>query len=101
MIGFEMLLLTLVAASVFTSLFTEAVKIVLDEIGINYSSNILAGIVAVVVMVALCAGGCAMLDIVINIKVIVTAVGLTLLSWLGAMVGYDKVLQAIKQIRGD
>ena len=98
-IGFEVFLLALVAASGFTGLFTEAVKIVFNELGINYSANVLAGIVAVIVMVAICAGGCTMFDITINNKVIVTAIGLTAFSWLGAMVGYDKVLQAIKQIK--
>lgn len=100
-IGFELLVFALFVASVFTSLFTEAVKIVFNELGIKYSSNILAGIVAVVITVALCAIGCVMFDVVINIKVIVMAMILTAISWLGAMLGYDKVLQAINQIRGD
>ena len=89
----------LLMCAVFTSLIVQGLKVLLDDQSIKYSSNVLAAIVSVVLAVAiptgyvLYSGGCFSLQLVIHIIV------LAVLSWLCAMLGYDKVLQALAQIR--
>lgn len=41
-----------------------------------------------------------MVQAAISAQMVVILIALVLLSWLSAMVGYDKVIQAIGQIRG-
>ncbi len=90
----------LMVVSVFTSLFTEAVKIVLDSLGKKFpSSNVLAGIVSIVLSVLVCVGYAVLYDVPHTDANAVYCVALVLLGWLSAMVGYDKVIQAITQIR--
>lgn len=91
----------LLITSTFTGLTTEAVKSILDEHGWAYASNTLAGIVAAVVglivgIVYLIADGASF-----GLYAVVSVVVLMLLSWLCAMVGYDKVVQTIAQLGGD
>jgi uncharacterized membrane protein YkgB len=94
-------LTALLAVSLFTGLFTEAFKKLLDEAGKTYHSNALAGIVSVVLALLVCAGYVIVSGTAINAVFAVYVVALTLLSWLAAMVGYDKVIQAIAQIKGE
>ena len=96
----ETFLMLLLAVSVFTGLFTEAVKIVMDGLGAKYCSNVLAGGVAVILSVLVSAAYVVLTETAYNNKMMVYLIALTLLSWLSAMVGYDKVIQAILQIRG-
>ena len=95
----ETFLMLLLAVSVFTGLFTEAVKIVMDGLGEKYCSNVLAGGVAVILSVLVSAAYVVLTETAYNNKMMVYLIALTLLSWLSAMVGYDKVIQAILQIR--
>ena len=95
----DIFLMLLMAVSVLTGLFTEAVKSVLDVLGLKFpSSNILAGIVAVVLSALVSVAFSVLYDIPATEKVAVCYVALALLSWLSAMVGYDKVIQALTQI---
>lgn len=96
---FETFLLLLMIVSVLTGLFTEAVKKLLDELNKPYKSNMLAGIVAAVLSAAIGTGYVIMIEIQINAKLAVILIALMLLSWLSAMVGYDKVVQAISQFK--
>ncbi len=64
-----------------------------------YKSNILAGVVSVVLSLAAGAGYIIMVETQLNAKMAVILIALVLLSWLCAMVGYDKVMQAISQIK--
>lgn len=90
----------LMVISVFTGLFTEAVKTVLESIGKKFpSSNVLAGIVAVVLSVLICVGYSVLTGAPLTDTAMVYYVALVLLGWLSAMVGYDKVIQAIAQIQ--
>ena len=86
MMNFETFLLLLMIVSIFTGLFTEGIKKLLDEVSKKYLSNFLAGFVAVVLSQ-------------INAKMAVYLIALVLLSWLASMVGYDKVIQAIAQCK--
>ncbi len=90
-------LLTLFSAV--TGLIVEAVKKILDEKKKNYSSNILACIVACVVGI----GGTCVYYVFMNIPFtainIICMVIMGVASAVGAMVGYDKVIQTIGQFK--
>ena len=84
--------------STLTTLCTQAVKQHLDEKGKTYSSNLVAGIVAVVMGIAI---GLAWVEITCQpytAVTFITVISLIFLSWLCAMLGYDKVIQTLKQI---
>lgn len=95
----EIFLMLLMAVSVFTGLFTEAVKICLDYFKVNFSSNLLAGAVAVVLSLLVSAAYMLLAEIAYTDKMMVYLIALVLLSWLSAMVGYDKVIQALMQVK--
>lgn len=95
----EMFLLMLLVVSVLAGLFTEAIKKVLDEHKKKYYSNLLAGAVSAVLAVLVDIGYVIMTETEINSKMAVILIALVLLSWLCAMVGYDKVIQAITQFK--
>lgn len=89
----------LVILSVVVSLVTEAVKKFLTEANIKYSSNIVVLIVAIVAGI----GGTLLLYLYLGIAFtlpnIVCAVLMAVAVWVGAMVGYDKVLQMAEQLK--
>lgn len=91
--------LLLVVASL-TGLFTEAIKKQLDEYNKNYHSNMLAGMVSVGVGVFLCIGYIIYSGLSITPMLIVSCIALIILGWLAAMVGYDKVVQTLSQLKG-
>ena len=96
---YELFMILLFAVSLFNGLFTEAVKKILKEKKVNYSSNTITGCIAVVLSIAV--GVCYVIitGAAVNATLIIWLVALVLLSWLSAMVGYDKVMQAITQIK--
>lgn len=93
-------LVLLTGFATITSLVTEAVKKFLDGSKIKYASNIVVLISAVVV------GGLGMVFfyLVNEIEFILpNIIGIILMvasNWLVAMLGYDKVVQAIHQLKG-
>ena len=95
---FEVFLFLLFAVSVMTSLFVEGIKKFIGD-NFKYSSNILAGIVAVVLSILAGVFYCILAEVAFTAKVGVFLIALMLLSWLCAMVGYDKVVQAIRQLQ--
>ena len=96
----EVFLILLMAVSIMTGLFTEAIKRWMDERNKTYYSNALAGYVAIALSVLVWAAYIVLAQAAINAQMIVILIALVLLSWLSAMVGYDKVIQAIGQITG-
>lgn len=86
----------LVILSVTVSLITEAVK----AFKTNYSANLIVLIVAIIVG----AGGTVITYIFMGIAFtasnIICIALMALAVWIGAMVGYDKVLQMLEQIKG-
>lgn len=93
------LILLTICATV-TSLVSEGVKKFLDGMKVKYASNILVLIVALII-------GCGATALYyVNYQVPFTALNsvylalMGLANWLGAMLGYDKVKQAIAQIGG-
>ena len=95
----EIFLMLLLICSTFTALGTEAVKKLLDEHKVKYYSNTLAGVVAVLMSILVAIAYIIMVGAILNSQVLVCIVALVILSWLSAMVGYDKVIQAIAQIK--
>lgn len=89
----------IVVLAVAVSLITEAVKKFLDDAGKKYSSNTVVLIVAIIVGV----GGTALTYLFMGIPYtppnIICMVLMAVAVWVGSMVGYDKVLQMIEQIK--
>lgn len=89
----------LLFVSTLTGLVTEAVKKYLDERGTAYRPNALAGWVALVVSLLIGIAYIVITGAAVTATMIVYLVALMLLSWLCAMVGYDKVVQTLAQMR--
>lgn len=99
MMNFDIFLLLLMIVSVLTGLVTEGIKKLLDEAKKPYRANLLAGAVAVFLSIAVDTGYMILTETLMNEKMAVILIALVLLSWLCAMVGYDKVIQAISQFK--
>lgn len=92
------LLFLLAAFATLTSLATEAIKDFLDFLKIRYATNI------VVLIIALLIGSIGTSGYYITAGIEFTSINimyifvLGIANWIGAMVGYDKVKQAIDQL---
>lgn len=88
----------LMVFAVITSLLTQAVKAFLDEMKIEYASNI---VVLVISLVVGC-GGTAIYyvnsQVPFNALLSVYIALMGIANWLVSMTGYDKVKQALLQI---
>jgi uncharacterized paraquat-inducible protein A len=99
MITFDIFSTGLLIVSTLTSLVTEAIKNVLSNKNMNYQSNILAGVVSTILSTMIGVAYIVMNGIAFNAQIVVYLVGLIFMSWLCAMVGYDKVMQAVTQFK--
>ena len=95
----EFMSIALLIVSVLTNLTVEGIKKVLDNRSANYSANIMAAVTSVVISAAVSAGYMIWTETALNAKVAVELIALMYLSFLVATNGYDKVIQAIKQIQ--
>ncbi|MDL2301114.1 hypothetical protein LJC58_02040 [Lachnospiraceae bacterium OttesenSCG-928-D06] len=90
----------IVILAVAVSLITEAVKKFLEGMNVKYSANMVVLIVALVVG----AGGTALVYLFMGIAFtppnIVCIVLMAGAIWVGSMIGYDKVLQMVEQLKG-
>ena len=89
----------LLIVSLLTNLTVEAIKKLLDSTNKTYSSNILAAVLSMVISSAVCVIYLIMNDVVFSLKIGVEVVVLMYLGFLVSTVGYDKVVQTIKQIQ--
>ena len=84
--------------AVATSLLTEAIKKWYANAGKDYSSNIIALVNAIVIGM----GGTAICYMLMNIpwtvNNIICLVLMGFAVWIGSMIGYDKIIQLLKQI---
>lgn len=94
----EVFLMLLLVVSIFTSLVVEGIKKFVGE-KYNASSNLVAGIVAIVLGAVVGVFYCILAEVAFSTNIIIILIALVFLSWLCAMVGYDKVVQAITQIK--
>lgn len=91
----------LVVVSALISLVTEAVKKILTEYNKTYYANTLAGVVALVMSTAVGVCYAVMTGIAFTGQVVVGIITFVFMSWLCAMVGYDKVVQTISQFKNE
>ena len=89
----------LIAVSLLTNLTVEGLKKLMDERGMTYSSNLLAAVTSVIIAAAIFGGYMIMNDIAFTIKITVQIVVLMYLAFLSSTVGYDKIIQTLKQIK--
>lgn len=90
----------LTSFALIVSLITEALKATFKKLEVGYSANVLVLIVSLFVG----AGGTAIVYLYLGIAFttlnILCIALMAVAVWVGAMVGYDKVLQMIEQIKG-
>lgn len=94
---FNMFIAFLTIGSLVSSLLTEAVKKSFQ----NIATNVIALINAVVVGLVGTIIEYILFGIELNLKNIICIVLMMFCMWMGSMVGYDKVMQTILQIKGD
>jgi hypothetical protein len=97
--GFNFIFIVLFIVSVLTTLTVQGIKYILDTQNANYSSNILAVIVSVILSAFIVFLYCLYFNKPLTTQIIVETVVLMYLSFLVATNGYDKVVQTIKQIK--
>lgn len=97
---FELFIFLLTVFAVSTSLFTQAVKLSLDSLKIRYASNLVVLCVSVFIGGAGTAIAYLFMGIPWTIINIVCLILMIFANWLVAMLGYDKVMQAIAQLKG-
>ena len=90
----------LAIVSALTTLSVQGIKKIVDEQGKQYKSNLLAAIVSIVLSVTSVIGYVLYNGIAFSVQIVVMAVAFAFLSWLCAMVGYDKIVQLFKQFMG-
>lgn len=101
MVNLEMFLFALLMTSALSSLVTEAVKKVLTEHNVNYHANTLVGIVSVILSAAIGVAYIVLTGTTFTAQMVVYLIAHVFMSWLCAMVGYDKVVQTISQFKTD
>lgn len=89
----------LLTVSLITNLTVEGIKKLLEGTKVKYSTNVLAAVLSVVIACAICAVYFIMTDTIFTLKIGVEVAVLMYLSFLTSTVGYDKIVQMIKQIR--
>ena len=89
----------LLIVSVITNLTVEGIKELLDGMKVKYSSNVLAAVLSVLIACAVSVIYLIMTDTVFTMKIGVEIVVLMYLGFLISTVGYDKVIQMLKQIQ--
>ena len=96
-IGF--LATALLTVSVITNLTVEGIKKLLNGTKVKYSSNVLAAILSVLIACAVSVIYLIMTDTVFTMKIGIEIIVLMYMGFLVSTVGYDKVIQMLKQIQ--
>lgn len=99
MISIDTFLLGLLLTSTLTSLVSEAIKKILIEHNKKYHANTLVGCVSLITSVIVGGSYIFIASIDLTIQTFICLFALVCMSWLCAMVGYDKVIQAITQFK--
>ena len=97
MVNFEIFLFGLLMTSTLTGLATEAVKKILAEREVVYKANTLAGVVALILSVAIGTAYVVLTSTTFTAQIAVYMIAHVFMSWLCAMVGYDKGIHTISQ----
>lgn len=96
MITMDVFLIGLMIVSTMTGLVTEAIKKIVAESNAECRPNTVSGIVAAILSAGVGIGYVVFTGISFNAQIIICIVALMFMSWLCAMVGYDKVVQIFK-----
>lgn len=96
---FYFLTTALLIVSLVTNLTVEGIKKLLSDTKVKYSSNVLAAVSSVVIAFAVSVIYMIMNDVALSLKIGVEVVILMYLGFLTSTIGYDKVIQMIKQIQ--
>lgn len=92
-------IMLLTAFAAITGICTEGVKKMLDEASVKYASNVVAFVIACIVGI----GGTAIYYVLAGVAFtsvnVICMILMGLATAIGAMVGYDKVIQTIKQFQ--
>lgn len=94
----EIFLFGLAICSALTSLITEAVKATVNSDSKFMHSNLLVALCSVVSALWVIVGYVIFTNSHLDKQSVLCAVMLVIMSWLCAMVGYDKVKQTIRQL---
>lgn len=97
MISIDIFLTGLMIISTLTGLATEAVKKIFTELKVTYHSNLLAGIVAAILSIGVGVGYTVFSGIAFTSQVITCIIALVFASWLGSMIGYDKIIALLNK----
>ena len=97
MVNFELMLTGVLAVSTATSLTTEAIKMLAGERTWNW--NVVSCIVTLVLAVGACIGYAINKNVEFTAQFGLVVVAFTYISWLCAMLGYDKVTEAFGKIK--
>ena len=95
----EFLLYALAGIAGLTSLTVQALKKLLDEKEVKYSSNLLAVVASVILTAAVSWGYVIYNAVEVTPQVVVTMMALMYLSFLSATVGFDKIKQLVNQLK--
>lgn len=99
MVNLQTFITGLLITSTLTGLATEAVKKILTEYNKQYQANTLAGVIALLLSLGVGIGYVVVTGAGFTAQVVMSLISLVFMSWLCAMVGYDKVIQTITQIK--
>jgi hypothetical protein len=94
----EFLLKALALISGLTTLTVEAIKKLLNDKQVQYSSNLLAAIVAVILTLCVSVAYVLYFAVPLSVQVIISVIALIYLSFLCATIGFDKIKQLIEQM---
>lgn len=97
MVKFELFLAALMIISPLTTLVVEAIKKILAEHNRKYRANTLAAIVSTILSAAIGVGYVIFTNGQFTVQIIICIIALVFMSWLCAMVGYDKVIGLFKK----
>ena len=93
----QVFLMLLLIISVLVGLTVEAIKVLKDDK--ERATNLTAGITSVVISIIVGVFYCILANVTFNAQIVIYLIALVFLSWLCAMLGYDKVIQTLKQIK--
>lgn len=85
----------LMICSLMTGLIVEAIKKMVEV----KRANVVAAVVSVIVGIAVPVGYIVMNKILLDVNALLYIVSIVVLSWLCSMLGFDKVVQTISQIK--
>ena len=97
---YKNIVFALMLASALTGLIVQAIKILMAENhAVMKKPNTVAGIVAVVLSAVLGIGYVMYTATAWTVQIVLALIALAILSWLCAMLGYDKVMQTLAQLK--